>query len=271
MAQPAAQPAEAPPQPFVSPPQPSSAGVQQPGGATWEDAAPLLARACEAMAPGELVQADSFSLFESVSAVEIGEHAGDRKSSSILLSRCERMMTRPPYDTGLVSLLTQLGCTPSGSLYVDFCIKRFLTTVMVPQATHGWMRAPTPAAAPPRRWWRTAPRRASCRTRRCPTDPRPSLRAAQSSTECCVKGTLSELQRHAFSAQILAMERQPALEAALCAVLHGRMFNSLLFLPQILAVMDRLAALEAAWHAGHFLPQSGYTCLYMLLPDRWGA
>ena len=37
---------------------------------------------------------------------------------------------------------------------------------------------------------------------------------------------------------------------------------------QMLAVMDRLMALEAAWHAGHFLPQSVYTCLYMLLPDR---
>lgn len=37
---------------------------------------------------------------------------------------------------------------------------------------------------------------------------------------------------------------------------------------QVLAMMDRLAALEAAWHAGHFLPQSVYTCLYMLLPDR---
>lgn len=37
---------------------------------------------------------------------------------------------------------------------------------------------------------------------------------------------------------------------------------------QIIGVMDRLAACEAAWHAGHFLPQSVYTCLYMLLPDR---
>jgi Mak10 subunit, NatC N(alpha)-terminal acetyltransferase len=37
---------------------------------------------------------------------------------------------------------------------------------------------------------------------------------------------------------------------------------------QVLAVMDCLTALEAAWHAGHFLPQSVYTCLYMLLPDR---
>ena len=39
----------------------------------------------------------------------------------------------------------------------------------------------------------------------------------------------------------------------------------------MLAVMDRLAALEAAWHAGHFLPQSVYTCLYMLLPDRYAG
>lgn len=40
------------------------------------DVAPLLARACAAMQPGELVQHESFSLFESVSAVEIGEFIG---------------------------------------------------------------------------------------------------------------------------------------------------------------------------------------------------
>lgn len=37
---------------------------------------------------------------------------------------------------------------------------------------------------------------------------------------------------------------------------------------RVIAVMDRLLCLEAAWHLGHFLPQSVYTCLYMLLPDR---
>lgn len=37
---------------------------------------------------------------------------------------------------------------------------------------------------------------------------------------------------------------------------------------RVVAVMDRLLCLEAAWHLGHFLPQSVYTCLYMLLPDR---
>lgn len=37
---------------------------------------------------------------------------------------------------------------------------------------------------------------------------------------------------------------------------------------RIVAVMDRLLCLEAAWHLGHFLPQTVYTCLYMLLPDR---
>lgn len=70
-----AKPTAAPPS-AAAPPQPAAAAAadQSSGGPTWVDAAPLLARACAAMAPGELVQADSFSLFESVSAVEIGEH-----------------------------------------------------------------------------------------------------------------------------------------------------------------------------------------------------
>lgn len=36
----------------------------------------------------------------------------------------------------------------------------------------------------------------------------------------------------------------------------------------LLAVMDRLLVLEATWHAGSMLPQTVFTSLYMLQPDR---
>ena len=35
-----------------------------------------------------------------------------------------------------------------------------------------------------------------------------------------------------------------------------------------LAVMDRLAALEATWHADHSLAQTVFTCFYLLHPQR---
>lgn len=41
--------------------------------AAWLDVAPLLQRAAAAMEPGELLHGDTFSLFEAVSAVMIGE------------------------------------------------------------------------------------------------------------------------------------------------------------------------------------------------------
>ncbi len=37
----------------------------------------------------------------------------------------------------------------------------------------------------------------------------------------------------------------------------------------LLAVMDRLLVLEATWHAGSMLPQTIFTSLYMLQPDRF--
>jgi len=36
----------------------------------------------------------------------------------------------------------------------------------------------------------------------------------------------------------------------------------------LLAVMDRLMAMEATWHLGSLLPQTIFTCLYLLEPDR---
>ncbi len=50
----------------------ADAGPEPPGGPRWLDVAPLLVRASDAMAPGELLHADGFSLFESITAVEIG-------------------------------------------------------------------------------------------------------------------------------------------------------------------------------------------------------
>lgn len=38
-----------------------------------------------------------------------------------------------------------------------------------------------------------------------------------------------------------------------------------------LAVMDRALLEEASWHAGSFLHQTVFTCLYMLAPDRCAA
>lgn len=40
---------------------------------------------------------------------------------------------------------------------------------------------------------------------------------------------------------------------------------------QLLAVMDRLLTLEATWHSGSLLPQTVFTSLYMLRPDRLAA
>ena len=64
-----------------APPAPPADQLGGGGAATWVDIAPLLTRACSAMQPGELVQAHSFSLFESVSAVEIGAHGRNRPSA----------------------------------------------------------------------------------------------------------------------------------------------------------------------------------------------
>ena len=38
---------------------------------------------------------------------------------------------------------------------------------------------------------------------------------------------------------------------------------------EALAVMDKLLALQASWHAGNSLPQTVFTCLYLLRPDRY--
>ena len=51
----------------------ADAALAESAGPTHMDAASLLRRACDAMQPGELLHDDSFSLFESISAVEIGE------------------------------------------------------------------------------------------------------------------------------------------------------------------------------------------------------
>lgn len=50
----------------------SAAAPEAAAGPTYLDVAPLLARASGAMAPGDLLHADAFSLFESITAVEIG-------------------------------------------------------------------------------------------------------------------------------------------------------------------------------------------------------
>ena len=39
--------------------------------------------------------------------------------------------------------------------------------------------------------------------------------------------------------------------------------------PQIIAVMDQMAVMEASWHAGHSLAQTVYTCHYLLHQERY--
>ncbi len=46
---------------------------QDPEAPIWLDAQPFLTRVAEQMAPGEMVHAPSFSLFEAMSAIEIGD------------------------------------------------------------------------------------------------------------------------------------------------------------------------------------------------------
>lgn len=38
---------------------------------------------------------------------------------------------------------------------------------------------------------------------------------------------------------------------------------------QVLAVMDQLFACQGSWHSGNSLPQTVFTCLYLLRPDRY--
>lgn len=37
---------------------------------------------------------------------------------------------------------------------------------------------------------------------------------------------------------------------------------------QLLATLDRLAAMQASWHSGNSIAQTVFVCLYMLKPDR---
>lgn len=41
--------------------------------------------------------------------------------------------------------------------------------------------------------------------------------------------------------------------------------------PQLLALLDRLLAMEATWHTGSMLPLTVFTSLYMLDTDRWAT
>lgn len=38
--------------------------------------------------------------------------------------------------------------------------------------------------------------------------------------------------------------------------------------PQLIATLDRLAAMQASWHSGNSIAQTVFVCLYMLKPDR---
>lgn len=37
---------------------------------------------------------------------------------------------------------------------------------------------------------------------------------------------------------------------------------------QLIATLDRLAAMQASWHSGNTIAQTVFVCLYMLKPDR---
>ena len=49
----------------------------------WLDAQPFLTRVAEQMAPGEMVHAPSFSLFEAMSAIEIGDPRMDASLTAL--------------------------------------------------------------------------------------------------------------------------------------------------------------------------------------------
>ena len=42
-------------------------------------------------------------------------------------------------------------------------------------------------------------------------------------------------------------------------------------LEQVLIISDRLMACEVSWQRGHTLPQTVFSCLYLLYPERWVA
>jgi Mak10 subunit, NatC N(alpha)-terminal acetyltransferase len=224
--------------------------ADQPGGggaATWVDVAPLLARARSAMQPGELVQADSFSLFESVSAVEIGAHVrkrfpASRKHSNALQDGAGLRQQAMQVQSVMLHALTEgrmarcvagdprvdagadASCRSAEALVAAGAAPRQLSDAQVLHSSqHTVILAPCHKAL----WQQSC---ASCRTAARSAVPR--------------RCTLHTGQYTSVSSMIRRCHAQ------------------------VLAVMDRLTALEAAWHAGHFLPQSVYTCLYMLLPDR---
>lgn len=41
-----------------------------------------------------------------------------------------------------------------------------------------------------------------------------------------------------------------------------------LSVPQLIATLDHLAAMQASWHVGNSMAQTVFICLYMLRPDR---
>ena len=58
-------------------------GLPDPEDPAWLDAQPFLASVAEQMAPGELLHAPSFSLFEAMSAIEIGDPRMDASLAAL--------------------------------------------------------------------------------------------------------------------------------------------------------------------------------------------
>ena len=65
------------------------------------------------------------------------------------------------------------------------------------------------------------------------------------------------------------MERSPPLNC--CSQLPQRLHPSLLFHAISLQPLSAWALLQATWHCGSMLPQTVFTSLYMLQPERWVA
>lgn len=69
-----------------------------PSGTLWVDIQPLLAEACDSLEVGQMIHGEAFSLFEAMSAVELGDAKMDSGIKSACITLDELAQQTPPVD-----------------------------------------------------------------------------------------------------------------------------------------------------------------------------
>lgn len=222
-----------------------------PDDAQWLDAQPFLERVCAGMGVGELLHGPSFSLFEATTAIEIGDPKMDigmhrrwlslRGSVALRLGRpeercaghlcqCSAPLAPPPPPHPTCA--AQRG---DGQRRGADCGGGSACGPAVTAAAGSDGPAAVPGGAFGRRlcWLRAAHGRWACWHRRC---------CATCLGLRCRAGVSRAGRRRAGRRRALLPEPNP---------------------PRCAAVP------QATWHSGSMLPQTVFTSLYMLQPERW--